>query len=145
METGLCGQIRKPKAGVEFHCRPHFPAQNSAAGTFGQITCVIDLLEGFGLEAGFEGGSESVAPCRQGDGPSSPSPADRLDIHPAHPAFGVAGAGRGADRDGGGDAFDLGRGQPDIERAEILLEPEYLLGAGDRDDIGPLSQQPRQR
>src|SRR3984893_2802354 len=65
-------------------------------------------------------------------------------VHAAHPALGIAGAGGGADRDRRGDAVDLGRGRMHVERAEILLEPGNLVGAGDRDNVGSLRQQPGQ-
>src|ERR1700730_10793795 len=64
------------------------------------------------------------------------------DVHTPHAAFGIAGAGGGADRDQGGDAVELGWGQSDIERAKILLEAGDPLCARDRDDVRPLREQP---
>src|SRR3984893_8908411 len=65
-------------------------------------------------------------------------------VHAPHATFGIAGAGGGADPDRRRDAGDLGRGHARLERAEILFEPCDPLGAGDRDDVGPLRQEPSQ-
>src|SRR5438270_1714607 len=65
-----------------------------------------------------------------------------LDIDAFHAAFGIAGAGRGANRDHFRDRFGLLRSQPHLQCAEIFLQPLDPLGAGDRDDVGALRQQP---
>src|SRR5438876_2687604 len=90
--------------------------------------------------------SRAIPPASRAGRSTTPSRGPlTLDIHPAHPARGVAGAGGRTYRDSGRYAFDVRRGQPLAQSAQILLEPGNLLGAGDRDDVLALSQQPGQR
>src|ERR1051325_11273249 len=65
-----------------------------------------------------------------------------LDVDAFHAAGGVAGASGGADRDHLGDRLRFVRGQSDVERAEIFLQPLDALRAGDWDDVWALRQQP---
>src|SRR5437763_1136475 len=65
-----------------------------------------------------------------------------LDVDAFHAAFGIAGAGGGADRDHFRDRFGLLGSQPHLQCAEIFLQPLDPLGAGDRDHVGALRQQP---
>ena len=51
-------------------------------------------------------------------------------INPAHAAFGIAGTCSGADWDRGGDAVDVGRGQPYREERTILFEGGDALVPG---------------
>src|SRR5437016_13426104 len=65
-----------------------------------------------------------------------------LRVDAAHPALGVAAAGRrplGRDL---ADALQVARGQHDLHGAGVLLEVAPPLGAGDRYDILALRQQP---
>src|SRR2546427_10420066 len=65
-----------------------------------------------------------------------------LGVDTAHPALGVAAAGRrplGRDL---ADALQVARGQHDLHGAGVLLEVAPPLGAGDRYDILALRQQP---
>src|SRR5260370_35051045 len=68
-------------------------------------------------------------------GPSS-------NINPTHAAFGVTGAGSSADRDRGGDAVDIRWAERDTRCGEIFFQPGDVLGAGDRDHVRTLRQQP---
>src|SRR5438874_9097735 len=65
-----------------------------------------------------------------------------LDIDAFHAAFGVAGAGGGANRDHFRDGFGLLGSQPHLQCAEIFLQPLDPLRARDRDDVGALRQEP---
>src|SRR5438270_4121617 len=65
-----------------------------------------------------------------------------LDIDAFHAAFGIAGAGGGADRDHFRDRFGLLGSQPHLQCAEIFLKPLDPLGARDRDHVGALRQEP---
>src|SRR5438477_282074 len=65
-----------------------------------------------------------------------------LDIDAFHAAFGIAGAGGGANRDHFRDRFGLLGSQPHLQCAEIFLQPLDPLGARDRDDVGALRQEP---
>src|SRR2546427_6833319 len=65
-----------------------------------------------------------------------------LGVDTAHPALGVAAAGRrplGRDL---ADALQVARGQRDLHGAGVLLEVASPLGAGDRHDVLALRQQP---
>src|SRR5947207_11735366 len=65
-----------------------------------------------------------------------------LDIDAFHAAFGVAGAGRGANRDDFRDRLGLLGSQPHLQCAEIFLQPLDPLGARNRDHVGALRQEP---
>src|SRR5947207_776952 len=65
-----------------------------------------------------------------------------LDVDAFHAAFGIAGAGGGADRDHVRDRFGLLGSQPHLQCAEIFLKPLDPLGARDRDHVGALRQEP---
>jgi len=43
------------------------------------------------------------------------------------------------------ESVDLAGTEFDRVRADVLLHPGYVLGAGDRRDVGPFRQQPGQR
>src|SRR5205814_10557220 len=59
-----------------------------------------------------------------------------------HLRFRISRAGRGAGRNRGGDALRITRVETHAERLHVLLEPLAPLGAGDRDDVLPQSQEP---
>src|SRR5579871_2759854 len=71
--------------------------------------------------------------------PAGPEPSDE---HALHAAGGIAGAGGGAHRDRLADLRRLVGAQRNVERAEIFLQPLDALGAGDRDHVVALRQQP---
>src|SRR5579885_2592691 len=71
--------------------------------------------------------------------PAGPEPSDE---HALHAAGGIAGAGGGAHRDRLADLRRLVGAQRYVERAEIFLQPLDALGAGDRDHVVALRQQP---
>src|SRR5207237_7421556 len=65
-----------------------------------------------------------------------------LDVDAFHAAFGVAGAGGGADRDHFRDRFGLLGREAHLQCAEIFLQPLDPLGSRDRDHVGALRQEP---
>src|SRR5205823_13726084 len=64
-----------------------------------------------------------------------------LDVDAFHAAFGIAGAGGGADRDHFRDRLGLLGSQPHLQCAEIFLQPLDPLGAGVSVHVGSLRQQ----
>src|SRR5881394_845767 len=74
--------------------------------------------------------------------PASQDRTPRLDVDALHRVRRIARAGARADRRDRGDLLDLGRGQPDVERGEVLLDALLALGARDRDHVLALRQQP---
>jgi hypothetical protein len=89
------------------------------------------------------GAEERIFPAVRENGLRSPSLADRSNVHPPHASFWAC-AGGGADRDRGRNTVDIGRGQLHTCRAQILLELGNPLGAGDRNHVRALRQQPGQ-
>ena len=68
-----------------------------------------------------------------------------LDVHALHAARRIARPGCRPGRERSREHLHVGRGQLDIERPQVLVDPRALLGAGDGDDVLALRQQPRQR
>src|SRR5690349_17577570 len=71
-----------------------------------------------------------------------PSFGPPLNVDSAHAAFWVTGTGGRTDRDRSRDAIGIGRGQMNAQCAQILFEPRDLLGAGNRDNVQTLRQEP---
>src|SRR5258705_3475941 len=74
--------------------------------------------------------------------PASQARTARLEVDLLHPVGRIARAGGSADRSDGGDLLDVCRVEPDVERGEVLFKALLALGAGDRDHVLALREQP---
>src|SRR5258706_946780 len=65
-----------------------------------------------------------------------------LQVYALHRLGRIARPGGGADRRGGGDALQVVARELDFERVEVLVDALLALGAGDRNDLPALREQP---
>jgi hypothetical protein len=69
----------------------------------------------------------------------------RLQVHALHLTFRIAQARGGADRNGIGNLREIVLAELDRKRADVFDQPLFPFGAGYREDVVTLRQQPGER